>query len=100
MNNKELAKDFLGSVLSEKKYNDTIESMVKVAKGMNNILPTSMLRMVAVYELANFVSQFQYKVEYGTSAIPTNVIGLVLAKSGFGKDSSKNAIQQSLRHRI
>ena len=96
MNNKEIASQYLGDMLTTEKEYPLISLMVDVGVSVNNSLPDTMLKMIAIYELSEFISQFQWKVTLGSVAVPTNIIGLVLAKSGAGKDSIRNQMEQSL----
>ena len=72
--------------------------MTQVGRTLNASIPMSMLKTMSAYELANLVSQYQWKIDLDGSLIPTNMISLVFLKSGGGKDSSRFAIEKALQH--
>lgn len=96
METRDICEEYLGDTLTKDIENPHVKDLVEIGQAMNPSLPKSMLRMMAIYEMSNFVSQFQWKIKLGTTLIPVNVIGLVIAKSGAGKDSSRKEMEKSL----
>ena len=98
MSNRKIAQDYMGNILTTRLGNSTIDAMSQVGRTLNASIPMSMLKTMSAYELANLVSQYQWKIDLDGSLIPTNMIALVFLKSGGGKDSSRNAIEKALKH--
>ena len=84
-----------GNTIEFDKLNINVRYLVNTAKGINNI-PLSMSSLIANYTLANFISQFQIKINLDGSKVPTNMVGFVLAGSGTSKDSTVNAQENAM----
>ncbi len=77
------------------KLNINVRYLVNTTRGINNI-PLSMSSLIANYTLANFISQFQIKINLDGSKIPANMVGFVLAHSGASKDSTVTTQENAL----
>lgn len=97
MNNRKISSDYLGEMLTKQVPNKIIDEMSQVGRTLNATIPMSMLDVMSAYELANLVSQYQWKIDLDGSLIPTNMVALVFLKSGGGKDSSRNAIEKAVQ---
>ena len=70
------------------KLNINLRYLVQAPKEINPDLPLSMSLPFGIYTMANFASQFQWKINLNGSKISTNAICFLLSKSGAGKDST------------
>lgn len=77
------------------KLNINVRYLINTSKHISQI-PLSMAAVFAQYSMANFASQFQWKINLDGSKIPTNVISFLLSSSGNGKDSTANAQEAAL----
>ena len=82
-----IAKDRLNYVLSY---------LTSVGQDINPDLPLSMTTAVALYSMANFTSQFQFKINLNGVKVPPNVISFLLVHSGVGKDSTITAQRNAM----
>ncbi len=78
------------------KLNRNVQFLVNCSKDISSGVPLSMSSLIAQYSMANFASQFQYKILLGKSKVPTNVVGFLLAGSGIGKDSTVFAQEKAM----
>ena len=97
----ELVREHIEEYIPEKgridkdKLNINLSYLVDVSKDINSI-PISMAVSFGIYSMANFISQFQWKINLGGSKIPTNTISFLLSGSGNGKDSTVNAQRKAM----
>ena len=98
----ELIREHIHHLLPEKgpidvdKLNINIAQLIDVPKSINTDIPVSMAALFAIYNMANFVSQFQFKILLDDVKVPTNTVGFLLASSGLGKDSTVTAQKQAM----
>ena len=71
-------------VIDKEKLNINLKYMVDVSKDISADVPLSMAVIFGIYNMANFISQFQYRINLNGSKIPPNVVGFLLSKSGAG----------------
>ena len=78
------------------RLNINVRHLVNCSRDISSGVPLSMSSLIAQFSMANFASQFQYKILLGKSKVPTNVVGFLLASSGIGKDSTVFAQEKAL----
>ncbi len=102
LKNAELVRAEIEHILPEEgpidfnKLNFNCRQLINTPKGISSGIPLSMASLVANYQMANFASQFQFKMNLDGSKIPTNIVGFVLATSGLGKDSTVSAMEEAM----
>ena len=87
---RDVIKDFLpGSNSMEfDRLNYCVQQLVNCTKNIQSGIPLSMSTLFANFTLSNFISQFQVRINFDGSAIPTNMIGFLLSGSGVGLSNS------------
>lgn len=94
LNNAEIARKVIEDHLPSKgiieldNLNYFVQQLVNSTKNIQNNIPLSMSTIFANYTLANFISQFQVRIDLDGSLIPVNMVGFLLSGSGLGKDST------------
>lgn len=78
------------------KLNFNMQQLVNCPKSISSGIPLSMSSVIAAYQMANFASQFQIKLNLDGSKVPCNMVGFVLAGSGIGKDSTVFAMEKAM----
>ena len=78
------------------KLNINLRYLVNSCKDISSGIPLSMASLIGNYTMANFASQFQYKINLGGSKVPTNVVSFLLASSGIGKDSTVFSMEKAM----
>jgi len=78
------------------KLNINVRYLINTSADISSGIPLSMNSLIANYSMSNFISQFQWKMQLGSSKIPTNMVGFLLSGSGKGKDSTISAQSKAL----
>jgi len=102
LKNSELVREHIEHLLPTDKVIDTdklninLKYLCDTTKEINPDVPLSMSLVFALYNMSNFASQFQWKINLNGSKIPTNAVCFLLSKSGNGKDSTLNIQRKAL----
>jgi len=68
------------------------EQLVAYTENNTSLIPTSSILMNIISKYSQFNSKFRIGVNYQNKVITPNLFSLVILKSGYGKDMSKNVI--------